>query len=59
MPSSFNKWPTEEEPDNRYKISSVLITLDSTISQIERETYSSLEWLGDIGGLYDAMLLIG
>ena len=26
---------------------------------IERSTYSSLEWLGDIGGLYDALLFIG
>ena len=26
---------------------------------IERQTYSFLEWLGDIGGLYDALRLIG
>ena len=26
---------------------------------IERQTYSVLEWLGDIGGLYDALRLIG
>ena len=58
-PSSFNKWPTEEEPDNHYKISSVVVTLDQNISQIERSTYSSLEWLGDIGGLNDAMRIIG
>ena len=25
----------------------------------ERQTYSFLEWLGDIGGLYDALRLIG
>lgn len=24
----------------------------------ERETYSLLEWLGDIGGLFDALILI-
>ena len=59
LPSSFNRWPTREEPDNRYKISSVVITLDQNIYKIERSTYSSLEWLGDIGGLYDAMRLIG
>ena len=26
---------------------------------IERVTYSLLEWLGDIGGLHDALLTIG
>ena len=58
-PSSFKDWPTESEPNNRYKISSLVINLDSNVSIIERSTYSCLEWLGDIGGLYDAMQLIG
>lgn len=35
------------------------MTLDQNVTQIERKTYSSLEWLGDIGGLYDALKLIG
>ena len=35
------------------------MTLDQDITQIERKTYSCLEWLGDIGGLYDALKLIG
>jgi len=26
---------------------------------IERQTYSMLEWLGDIGGLFDALYIIG
>ena len=26
---------------------------------IERQTYSFLDWLGDIGGLYDALRIIG
>ena len=25
---------------------------------IERKTYSLLEWLGDVGGLYDGLMLI-
>ena len=25
----------------------------------ERHTYSLLEWLGDVGGLYDGLLIIG
>ena len=27
--------------------------------QIERSTYNALEWLGDLGGLIDALRLIG
>ena len=34
-----------------------MLDQDSTV--IERQTYSCLEWLGDLGGLYDAMRLIG
>ena len=26
---------------------------------IERQTYSTLEWLGDVGGLYDMLCLLG
>ena len=33
--------------------------LDQDMTLIERKTYSCLEWLGDVGGLYDAMRLIG
>ena len=35
-----------------------MVSLDQNISQIERSTYGFLEWLGDIGGLYDAMRII-
>ena len=36
------------------------IELDSNMKHIERETYSLLEWAGDIGGLYDGLqLLVG
>lgn len=27
--------------------------------KIERQTYSALEWLGDIGGLFDMLKLLG
>ena len=27
-------------------------------TEVERSTYSSLDWLGDIGGLFDALKLI-
>ena len=58
-PSSFNQWPTEEQPDYKYKFSSLVVWLDQEVTQIERSTYNVLEWLGDIGGLYDAMKLVG
>jgi hypothetical protein len=28
-------------------------------NMIERQTYSLLEWLGDVGGLFDMLSLIG
>ena len=59
QPSVMNKWPTKEKPDNWYKIVSSYITLTMGQTQIERQTYSFLEWLGDIGGLFDALRLIG
>lgn len=35
----------------------MFFSLDLKIT--ERSTYGILEWLGDIGGLYDALYLIG
>ena len=32
--------------------------LNSDMTVIERKTYSVLEWLGDIGGLFDGLSLI-
>lgn len=58
-PSSFKNWPTDDEPDNKYKFSSLVMYLDQDVTSFERKTYSSLEWLGDIGGLFDAMRIIG
>ena len=59
VPSSFNVWPTKEKPDTYYKIVSAFLTLSMDQNVIERQTYSFLDWLGDIGGLYDALRLIG
>ena len=58
-PSSMISWPTPEEPNNYYKISSAWVTLRMDQNVTERQTYSFLEWLGDIGGLYDALRIIG
>ena len=52
-------WPTKEDPANYYKFSSFWIERGSETTTIERETYSALEWIGDIGGLYDGFLIMG
>ena len=41
--------------DAKYKFTSIDLILSSDIIVHERETYSILEWLGDIGGLFDAL----
>ena len=57
--SIYNKWPTAEEPDNRYKYSGVELNFGHDKTLIERKTYDSLEWLSDVGGFFDALVLIG
>ena len=51
----MTSYPTEENPDGLYKFVSfdLYVSLDSLVT--ERESYSLLEWLGDIGGLLDAL----
>ena len=54
----MNNYPTAENPDGRYKFSSFSMFVSPDLTVTERSTYSILEWLGDIGGLYDALFLI-
>ena len=35
------------------------LELDSDLTMVERKTYDLLEWLGDVGGLFDMLFLIG
>ena len=51
--SSLNQWP------NNYKFTSLAIGMAPESNVIERSTYSVLEWLGDVGGLHDALTIIG
>ena len=57
----MNQWPTKDEEGkkNRYKYTSVYLNLSQDQRLIERQTYSFLDLLGDVGGLYDALKLIG
>ena len=50
-PSAWTKFPTAENPNTRYKFTSLVVFLDPDLTIIERQTYSALEWLGDVGGL--------
>lgn len=44
-----------ENPNGQYKFGSFSIALKPQTSVINRTTYSPLDWLGDIGGLIDAL----
>ena len=58
-PTSWNIFPTEENPLARYKFVSLQFTFEHDLTVINRQTYSLLDWLGDCGGLLDALLLLG
>ena len=58
-PSSLWNWPSKTQPDNKYKIVSSYVTLTMDLNVIERQTSSLLEWLGDVGGLFDMLKLLG
>ena len=58
-PSYMRTWPNDTHPEINYKITQASVALSMHQNIIERKTYSMLEWLGDIGGLYDAFRLIG
>ena len=55
--SSFNEWPSREDP-KFYCIAQLYFELSNNKIMIEREAYSALEWLGDVGGLFDGLSLI-
>ena len=58
-PSNWKYWPTDDEPDKRYKLASIIVIFSQNLTEINRKTYSGLEWLGDIGGLFDGLSYLG
>ena len=56
--TSWNVFPTEKNPMARYKFASVQFTFNQNMNEINRKTYSLLDWLGDCGGLTDALRFI-
>ena len=59
LPSAWNNYPTTEKPSNRFKFFSAEFTFKKDLKVINRVTYSVLDWLGDCGGLVDALIIIG
>ena len=51
-------WPTKENSTQWYSFNSLWIEYSQEYHKIERATYSVLEWFGDVGGLYDGLLII-
>ena len=47
-----------EKPDGWFKMGSVEIIAKRTTLKTSRQTYSLLDWLGDVGGLNDALNIL-
>ena len=58
VPSSWIKFPTVDEPNNKFKYASIDFNLGKNLVSINRTAYSVLDWLGDWGGLMDALLFV-
>lgn len=57
--SSWNLYPTEEDPGSLYKFTSLYMKVSRDLIETSRQTYSLLDWLGDCGGLLDACFFLG
>ena len=57
-PSSWINFPTEEKPSSKFKYTSMEIKMSLDLVTWSRQTYSLLDWLGDLGGLFDALYYI-
>ena len=57
-PSSWIYFPTQTNPSTFYKYISVEINISLDLISWERQTYNLLDWLGDLGGLFDALFHI-
>ena len=56
----ISAWATHPSvnPAGRYKFTSANLYLDPRVLAFNRQTYDFLGWLGDIGGLIDAIYII-
>lgn len=58
MASSWTIYPTKENPYTRYKFTSFEISISADRVVVNRQTYSLLDWLGDLGGLFEALSIM-
>ena len=56
--SAWNKFPTDENPNARYKFLSFTLERHYDVTAFSRQTYGLLDLLGDCGGLLDALKMI-
>ena len=59
LPTSWINFPTDEEPSNMFKYASFKLELSQDVVEWQRSTYSILDFMGDLGGLFDSLRLIG
>lgn len=59
-PIKISTWTDDllENPDGEYKFGSATIRSSSVEVVINRSSYSLLDWLGDVGGLIDALFYL-
>ena len=57
--SAWNVFPTKENPNARYKFISVEFSFSYDQTLVQRQSYSLLDWMGDMGGLADAFYILG
>ena len=55
--SELIHWPTKEKK-SIFRFNGIYLELGQEQIKIERQTYSMLEWVGDIGGLFDGMRIL-
>ena len=48
-------FPTSENPDGKYKYTSFAIEMSPDLLMTSRQTYMVLDFMGDIGGLAEAL----
>ena len=58
LPSAWTTYPTAENPSTRYKFSSLEVNFSQDLTIVNRQTYMLLDWLGDLGGLLDALYIM-
>lgn len=58
LPSSWIYFPTAENPSTKFKFTSMEIKMSLDLVTWGRQTYNLLDWLGDLGGLFDALRYI-